>query len=143
MDVGQYIKPIVSDIFKACGCLLIIMALFLGINSSEIIRPVLLWQIIVLSAAFALFKVAYTNPLDLTGKRQVIVFSLCTLLADILIVLWLFMISPNTDSSIILAYIVVIFIVKGVVFAMMYIDGEKEARQINEKLSEYKNNTEK
>lgn len=143
MDVGQYVKPIVSDIFKACGCLLIIMALLLGINSSEIIRPVLLWQIIVLAVAFALFKVAYTNPYDLTGKRQLIVFSLCTLLADILLVLWLSMVSPSTDSSLILPYLVVILLVKGVVFAMMYVDGEKEARRINQKLSEYKNNAER
>jgi hypothetical protein len=33
----------------------------------------------------------------------------------------------------------VILIVKGAVFAMMYIDGQRQAKQLNEKLSEYKN----
>lgn len=143
MQVSQYIKPIVSDIFKTCGCLMIAMALFLGINSPEIIRPVLLWQIIVLAAAFALFKAAFTNPYNLTGKRQLAVFFTCTILANILIVLWLAMTGNNTDSSLLISYIVVILLVKGAVFAMMCIDSENEAKRINEKLSEYKSNTDK
>ncbi|MBP2631024.1 MAG: hypothetical protein H6Q70_1652 [Firmicutes bacterium] len=58
-----------------------------------------------------------------------------------MVVLWLCLFSPNIDSDVVILYILVILIVKGAVFAMMYIDGQRQAKQLNEKLSEYKNGT--
>ncbi|MNO10424.1 hypothetical protein D3C81_2342870 [compost metagenome] len=41
------------------------------------------------------------------------------------------------DRGILVAFILVILVVKGMVYAMMHIDGLKEAKRLNEKLSEY------
>jgi undecaprenyl pyrophosphate phosphatase UppP len=141
MRLSQYLKHFLQDSLKACGCLMIVASIFFGINSIETIKTSLLWQIIIIASAYTLFKFAFVNNLDLGKKAQLIVFTICSTLADIMVVLWLCLFSPNIDSNIIIIYIIVILIVKGAVFAMMYIDGQKQAKQLNEKLSEYKNGT--
>lgn len=139
MRLSQYVKPIIVDIFKACGCLLIAAAIYLELNAIEIVEPLFLWQIIIIASAYTLFKAAFLNQFDLGGKYQLISFMICSTLANMLVILWLYLVSPNADNSIIIAYIIVILLVKGTVFAMMYIDGEKQAKEINEKLTVYKN----
>jgi hypothetical protein len=141
MRLSQYLKHFMADTFKASGCLMTIAAIFLGLNSIETVKATLLWQIIVIASAYTLFKFAFVNNLDLGKKAQLIVFIICSTLANIMVVLWLYLISPNIDSNLIIMYIIVILIVKGAAFAMMYIDGQEQAKQLNEKLSEYKNGT--
>ena len=141
MRLSQYLKHFLKDTFTASGCLMMIAAIFSGLNSIETIKTSLLWQIIVIASAYTLFKFAFVNNLDLGKKAQLIVFIICSTLANIMVVLWLYLISPNIDSNLIIMYIIVILIVKGAVFAMMYIDGQEQAKQLNEKLSEYKNGT--
>ncbi|GMA97717.1 hypothetical protein [Pelosinus sp. IPA-1] len=139
MKLSQYLKHFLKDTSKASGCLMIIVAIFLGLNSIETIKASLLWQIIVIASAYTLFKFAFVNNLDLGKKTQLILFIIYSTLANMMVVLWLCLISPNIDSNLIIMYIIVILIVKGAAFAMMYIDGQEQAKQLNEKLSEYKN----
>lgn len=141
MELSQYLKYFLKEIFKACGCLMILVSMFFGINSIETIKTSLLWQIIMIASAYTLLKFAFVNNLDLGKKTQLILFTICSTLADIIIVLWLCLFSPNIDSNLITIYIIIILIVKGAVFAMMYIDGQKQAKQLNEKLSDYKKDT--
>lgn len=139
MRLSQFLKQFLKEFFTACGCLMIIASIFLGINSIDTIKTSLLWQMVIIAAAFTLFKFSFANNLDLGKKNQLILFTIFTTLADIMVVLWLCLFSPNIDSNIVILYIIVILIVKGAVFAMMYIDGQRQAKQLNEKLSEYKN----
>lgn len=141
MRFSQYLKYFLKDTFKASGCLMIITAIFLELNSIETIKTSLLWQIIVIASAYTFFKFAFVNNLDLGKKAQLIIFIICSTLANIMVVLWLYLISPNIDSNLIIMYIIAILIVKGAAFAMMYIDGQEQAKQLNEKLSEYKKGT--
>lgn len=141
MRLSQYLKHFLKDTFKASGCLMIITVIFLELNSIETIKTSLLWQIIVIASAYTFFKFAFVNNLDLGKKAQLILFIICSTLANIMVVLWLYLISPNIDSNLIIMYIIVILIVKGAAFAMMYIDGQEQAKQLNEKLTEYKNGT--
>lgn len=139
MRLSQFLKQFLKEFFTACGCLMIIASIFLGINSIDTIKASLLWKMVIIAAAFTLFKFSFANNLDLGKKNQLILFTIFTTLADIMVVLWLCLFSPNIDSNIVILYIIVILIVKGAVFAMMYIDGQRQAKQLNEKLSEYKN----
>lgn len=141
MRLNQFLKQFLKEFFTACGCLVIIASIFLGINSIDTIKISMLWQMIIIAAAFTLFKFSFANNLDLGKKNQLILFTILTTLADIMVVLWLCLFSPNIDSNIVILYIIVILMVKGAVFAMMYIDGQRQAKQLNEKLSEYKNGT--
>lgn len=142
MKYGECFKFLLKDIFQASGCLLVIAAIILGVNSLEIIHTSLLWKIIIIALAFTLYKFAFVNNLDLGKRNQLIYFTFCSLLADIVVILWLWLFTqpvPAVDNEIMLMYVIIIIVVKGAVYAMMYIDGQKEARQLNEKLSEYKN----
>lgn len=142
MKYSERLKYLLKDIFQASGCLLIIVAILLGINSTEIIHTSLLWKIIIIALAFTFYKIAFANNLDLGKRNQLIYFTICSLLADIIVILWLWLFAqpvPAVDNELMLIYVIIIIVVKGAVYAMMYIDGQKEARQLNEKLSEYKN----
>jgi L-asparagine transporter-like permease len=141
MNLSQYLKQFLKEFFTACGCLMIVASIFLWINSIETIKTTLLWQIIIIASAFTFFKFSFANNLELGKKNQLILFMIFTTLADIMVVLWLCLFSPNIDSNLVILYIIVILIVKGAVFAMMHIDGQRQAKQLNEKLSEYKNGT--
>lgn len=74
------------------------------------------------------------------GKRaQRISFYICFVLADVIVIAWLWFFSSSQvmDREILVAFVLVILVVKGMVYAMMHIDGLKEAKRLNEKLSEY------
>lgn len=141
MEVSQFMKHFLHDLFKACGCLMILISILLAINSVEAVEVSLLWKIILLSSAYTLFKFAYVNNLEFGKKAQLTVFTICSTLADIMLILCLCLFNPNIDNNMILMYIIVILIIKGVVFGMMYIDDQKQAKQINAKLNEYKKAT--
>jgi hypothetical protein len=141
MKTSKYLGCFLKDFFTAYGFLMVISAMFLVIYSTETITASLPVQIILVALSFTFFKFAFVNKYELEKKAQRISFAICFLLADMPIVLWLFFFSPGklVDLSVLLAYIIVILIVKGAVCAMMYIDGNRQAKQVNEKLREYKN----
>lgn len=141
MKISRYLRLILKDFFQAYGFLTIITLLFLTINSRQTISISLLGQIVLFTSAYVLFKFAFVNKYDLGKKAQLINFMTCSTLADLIIVFWLLCLSPGRifDKDLLIAFIVVILVVKGMVYAMMYVDGRKEAEQINEKLIEYRN----
>ena len=140
MKISKYVGYFLKDFFAACGCLMAVTSLFLTIYSTEIINSSILLQLILLGLSYTFFKFALFNKYELGKKAHMISFAICFMLADMPIVIWLWLFSPSkiVDINVLLAYIIIILIVKGMVFAMMYIDGNKQAKQINEKLSENK-----
>ncbi|MEG6586775.1 hypothetical protein [Dendrosporobacter sp. 1207_IL3150] len=139
MQFSNYLKYFLTDIFQASGLLIIITLIFLGINSIETIEASLLWQIIILACIYTLYKFAFANKLDLGKKAHLISFTICSALATTLVIVWLSLLNPTIEKNLIIIYIVVNLFVKVSVYAMMYIDGQNQARQLNEKLSYYKN----
>ena len=140
MKISKYLGCFLKDLFATCGCLMVITSLFLTIYSTETIDSSVLFQIILVGLSYTFFKFALVNKYELGKKAHMISFAICFILADMPIVIWLWLFSPSkiVDINVLLAYIIIILLVKGMVFAMMYIDGNKQAKQLNEKLSEYK-----
>ncbi|MBP2631023.1 MAG: hypothetical protein H6Q70_1651 [Firmicutes bacterium] len=68
MRLSQYLKQFLKEFFTACGCLMIVASIFLGINSIDTIKASLLWQMIIIAAAFTFLKFSFANNLDL-GKK--------------------------------------------------------------------------
>jgi len=66
-------------------------------------------------------------------------FYICFIMADIMIILWLWFFSTSkiVDTNLMICYVIVILVVKRLVYAMIYSDGYKQAKQLNEKLNEY------
>ncbi|MBB6218326.1 FlaA1/EpsC-like NDP-sugar epimerase [Anaerosolibacter carboniphilus] len=141
MKMRKYLEHFLKDFFVACGCLMIIVTIFMEMYSVETMKASLLWQIILGASAYTFYKYAFATKYELGKKAQLICFSISSTLADVMIVLWLFLFSPGrvTDKNLLIIYIIVILAVKGLVHAMMYIDGQTQAKQLNEKLSEYRN----
>ena len=139
MKTSKYLTCMVKDFFTAFGGLTITAAVFLAVYSVEAIESTMLWQLVLAASAYTLFKYAFVNKCELSKKAQLINITVCTVLGDFMIVLWMFWFSPSKlmDKSLMMMYIAVIFIVKGAVYAMMYIDGHQQAKQVNEKLNEY------
>lgn len=141
MEFHKCLKYFLKNIFQASGCLLIIAAILLEANSIASINTSLLWQILMLALAYTFYKYAFANNLDLGKRDQLISFTICSTVASVIVVLWLWLFTrpvPAVDSEMMLIYLSIIIVVKGAVYAMMYFDGQKQARQLNEKLSEYK-----
>lgn len=141
MKNGKYLECLFKEFLTACGCLMIINMVLLSISSIKTIDYSLFWQIILGALAYTLFKFALANKYELEEKTQIISFYICFLLYDIPIILWLWFFSPSkiVNIDLIIIYIVIALIVKGVVCVMMHINGHTQARQLNEKLKEYKN----
>jgi Co/Zn/Cd efflux system component len=144
MNVRKYLVCFFKDFFLACGCLLAVVTLFLGISSVKTIDTSSLWQIIIIASAYTFFKTALLNKYELEKKMQVLNFTICHLLAEILIIAWLWFFSPNkmVDANLMIAYSIIVILVNGSVYIMMYMNGQQQARQINEKLSQYNNTNE-
>jgi len=96
MKVSNYVKEILKDFLLSYGCLMVIVALFFLIYSSDTIKPTLLWQIILLALAYTFFKFAFVNKYELEKKVQMISLFVCSTLADIMIIL---MVINRQDNS--------------------------------------------
>lgn len=140
MKISKYLGCFLKDFFTACGYLMAITAMFLKIYSVETINSSLLWQVILVGLSYTFFKFAFANKYELGKKAHMISFAICFMLADMPILIWLWLFSPSKimDINVLMCYLIIILIVKGMVFAMMYIDGNKQAKQVNEKLNQYK-----
>jgi len=141
MIINQYFKKFLKIFFVACGCLITIVTIVSGIYSNEIIKNSLLWQIILVALAYAFLKLAFVNKDELGEKVQMIFFFVSLSLSEVMVILWLWLFSSGKimNINLMIVYILAIIIVKGLVYRMMYINGEKHAKLINEKLIEYKN----
>lgn len=139
MKTSEYLWCMLKDFFAASGCLMVMVAIYLGIYSIKTISVSLLCQMILVALAYIFFKYALANKYELGKKAQMISFSICFILADVMILIWLFFFSTGKimDINLMIIYFVVILVVKGAVYAMMYIDGQTQAKQLNEKLREY------
>ena len=144
MKISNYLVGILKDFFTAFGFLIAITSIFWGLYAVETIESALIWQMIPLALSLTFFKYAFVNKYHLVKKAQLINFSICSLLASIMIILWLFLFSPGRimDQNLAILYIIIIFIVMGAAHAMMYADGHKQAEQLNKKLHEYQNTSE-
>ncbi|MDF2612422.1 MAG: hypothetical protein K0S71_208 [Clostridia bacterium] len=139
MKISQYLGYFLKDFFTALGCLLIMVMMVLGFYSIEVINTSLHWQITLAALAYTFFKFALVNKFELEGKTQMINLCVCLSLADMMIILWLWFFAPNkmVNTEVMIAYIIIAFIVHGIVYAMMYIDGHRQAKQLNERLNTY------
>ncbi|MEK5033384.1 hypothetical protein MKY96_18160 [Paenibacillus sp. FSL R7-0302] len=136
----KYVSLFVKDLLVACGGLMVLAAVVLALNSTEMIRGSLLVQLFLGASAFTCFRYALVNTYEVDPKVQTISFYLCFILADVLVILWLWQFAdgPLMDKGVLVPFVIVILVVKSMVYAMMHIDGKREARQLNQKLNEYK-----
>lgn len=141
MKFISYFKNSLKDFFISSGFLMVIITMISGIYSEETIRTSLLFQIMLFSLAYVFLKLAFMNKNEMSKKVQLIIFNVCLTLSELMILLWLLFFSPGKAMNIelILIYIFALVIVKVLVYTMMSINGEKEAKLINEKLIKYKN----
>lgn len=138
MKISQYLNRFLRDFLVACGCLMVIITILFSIHPTVTINTSPFWQIIVIALSFTFYKFALLNKYESGEKSQLISFSICFFLASMMIILWLWFFCPGVDKNLLLSYIFVIVIIKGLVYAMMYSDGNKQAKLVNEKLRQYK-----
>lgn len=142
MKIEQYIGCLIKDFIMIYGFLMVVMSGFLALISVEVITLSTIWQIIIVTAAFTLYKFAFANKLDLGKKEHLISFFISATLGDLLIIFWLFVFTPGRINrpSLIISYIIILILVKGMVYVMLYQNGKIQAKQFNEKLTEIKKN---
>jgi Ca2+/Na+ antiporter len=135
-----YLKNSLKDFFISSGFLMILITTISAIYSKETIETSQLFQIMLFSLAYVFFKLAFINKNDINKKVRLITFNVFLNLSELMILLWLLFFSPGKvmNINLLLAYIFALVIVKFLVYTMMSINGEKEAKLINEKLIKYK-----
>ena len=140
MTISKYFKDLFKNFFVACGFLMTIVTIVMSIHFTEIIKVSLIWQIILVAFAYAFLKLAFVNEDELGKKVQMLFFIINLSLAEVIVMIWLLFFSPGRimNINLIMVYIFSLIIVKGLVYKMMYINSEKHAKLINEKLIEYK-----
>jgi hypothetical protein len=116
-----------KDFFISCLCLSIIVAILIGSSFIKSFNSSFIWQIVLIGGAYSFFKIAFINKYALEKKAQATNFVIFSTLADFMIILWLFLYSPSkvVNSTFIILCIIVILIVKGAYYAMVYSDNKK------------------
>ena len=144
MKINEYLGDFFKEFLAACGFLTIVSAVFFEASSKDAIITSMFWQIIIGASVYSFFKFAFTNKYNFQKKLQLMNFTIFSALADIMIILWLYLFSTNrfVNRSLIAIYIIAILGAKAFVYVMMYINDKTQAKQINEKLKDYKNNNE-
>jgi hypothetical protein len=140
VKIGKYLAYTLKDFLTALGGLVVIAVIYFSMHSIVTISTSLLYQLILGASAFTFFKNAFSNKHEFNKKAQSISFCVCLILADIIILIWMLFFSPGriTDRNLILAYFAVLIISEAAVYAMTYLDGRAQEKQLNRKLSEYK-----
>lgn len=139
MKISEYLKGFFKEFLIACGVLMLISMVILGLNSIETIDFSFFWQVILGASAYTLIKFTFANKYELEEKAQKISFYICFLLYEIPIILWLCFFSPShiVNANLIAIYIIIAIVIKGMVSVMMHVNIHEQARQLNEKLNEY------
>ncbi|MBE6086451.1 MAG: DUF3021 family protein [Clostridium beijerinckii] len=135
-----YLKNSLKDFFISSGFLTILITTISAIYSKKTIETSQLFQIMLFSLAYVFFKLAFINKNDINKKVRLITFNVFLTLSELMILLWLLFFSPGKvmNINLLLAYIFALVIVKFLVYTIMSINGEKEAKLINKKLIQYK-----
>ncbi len=141
MKLKDYVKCLFKEFFAACGLLTLVAAVFLEIYAQETISATLLWQIILTASTFTCFKFAFVNKYELDDRAQMYSFFICSLLADFMLLILLFFFSPGRAfaAGLFIPYLLMVLLVKGVVYYMMYANGREQAKLMNAKLKVYRN----
>ncbi|NYD11483.1 Ca2+/Na+ antiporter [Clostridium beijerinckii] len=128
-----YLKNSLKDFFISSGFLMILITTISAIYSKETIETSQLFQIMLFSLAYVFFKLAFINKNDINKKVRLITFNVFLTLSELMILLWLLFFSPGKvmNINLLLAYIFALVIVKFLVYTMMSINGEREAKLIN------------
>lgn len=146
ITTGKYISFFVKDLLTACGFLTVLAAVVLALSSTETINGSLFMQLFLGALAFTCFRYALVNTYEVDKKVQTISFYICFILADVFVILWLWLFATGPrllDNGVLVPFVIVILVVKTMVYTMMHIDGKREARQLNQKLEEYKKDGDK
>jgi hypothetical protein len=140
MKISKYLASILKDFFTAFGGLVVIAVIYLSMHSIATISTSLLYQLILGASALTFLKNAFSNKHEFNKKAQHISFFVCLILADMMILIWMFFFSPGRiiDRNLIFAYFAVLLISEAVLYAMTYLDGRAQEKQLNRKLREYK-----
>lgn len=134
-----------KDLLVACGFLTVLAAVVLALSSTETISGSLLVQLFLGASAFTCFRYALVNTHEVAKTAQTISFYIFYILADLFVILWLWLFAdgPLMDKGVLVPFVIVILVVKAMVYTMMHIDGKREAKQLNQKLDEYKKDGDK
>lgn len=145
IKTSKYLSFFVKDLLVACGFLTVLAAVVLALSSTETISGSLLVQLFLGASAFTCFRYALVNSHEVEKKAQTISFYIFYILADLFVILWLWLFAdgPLMDKGVLVPFVIVILVVKAMVYTMMHIDGKREARQLNQKLVEYKKDGDK
>jgi hypothetical protein len=140
MKVSKYLYYMLRDFVIAYGVLFIVVAGISMINSNDFFSVGMLLQVGLGAAGFTFARYSLVNKYTLEAKVQRISFFICYVLADLMVVLWLFIFSPGKvlNNELLIIYIIIILLVKGAVSWMMYLDGRTQAKQLNEGINRYK-----
>lgn len=140
MKISQYILKLLKDLVLNYGFLLFVGTIYLVLIGSEVLSVSVLIQFFILASAYTFYKFAFMNQFDFGKKAQWINLMVCTSVADIMIIIWLYFFSPASimDTDLLIIYIVVVVLAHVAVYAMLYHNGLVQAKQLNEKLTEYK-----
>lgn len=141
MSIIKYIKSILKNYFQATGCLMTFYLIFSWMYRVESIEISILGQILFIALAYAFLKLAFVSEDELGKRGQLIYFNVNLSIAEVILLSWLLFFSPGKimDINLLILYIVVIAAAKILVYKMMRINGEKNAKLINQKLIENRN----
>ncbi|WNS46292.1 hypothetical protein [Paenibacillus sp. MMS20-IR301] len=140
IKTGKYLSFFVKDLLTACGFLMVLAAAVLALNAKETVNGSLLLQLFLGASAFTCFRYALVNTHEVEKRVQTISFYVFFILADVFVILWLWFFAdgPLMDKGVLVPFVIVILVVKSMVYAMMHMDGKREAKVLNQKLEEYK-----
>jgi amino acid transporter len=146
ITTGKYISFFVKDLLTACGFLTVLAAVVLALSSTETINGSLFMQLFLGASAFTCFRYALVNTHEVEKRVQTISFYIFFILADVFVILWMWLFATGPrmlDHEVLIPFVIVILLIKTMVYTMMHIDGKREAKQLNQKLEEYKKDGDK
>lgn len=141
MKTYKYLKTFLKDFFMVSGFIMVVGTLFSVIYSIKIINVSHLYQIILVASAYSFIKLAFANKDELDKKVQMLFFVSSFAIAEMIIFLWLWFFSPGKfiSNNLMIVYMIILSLVEGIVYIMMYRNGLRNAKLINDRLIEYKN----
>ena len=138
MKISKYLTYFLRDFLVICICFMVITAILSSSLSIGTVNISLMFQSILIALAFTFYKFALVNHYGLEEKTQRYSFYICFVLASMMIILWLVFFVPSVDKSLLITSAFIIVITKGLVYVMMHIDSQAQAKQLNEKLGQAK-----
>lgn len=142
MRINTYLGYMAKDFLQVCGAVTLLFAAALSVFSWDWANDSLLIQVLLISAGITCFKYALANKYEqqLPKLVQRISFMVTFVMADLFIVLWLWLYSPGKlmDQTLMLGLIIVVVLGKGLVYYLMYQEDRRQAKAFNVKLDAFK-----